>query len=100
MMHEHAKSIYRAALDGKTVQAKTKEGWKDDDPFRCSFHPIDFPLSWRIKPETKTLFYKVYFCLNSLQPKIFIDDGTDLINEFEKHDSFGGWMSILQRAHF
>jgi len=97
-MHEHAKKIWKAALDGKTVQRSEGIGdddWEDKNPFESVRHlwPQSRPNIWRIKPQTiQTRMFRVYLDPDDLGPYIFEGD-SDKVSEFEKKPYFGGWLT-------
>lgn len=52
-MNDHAKEIWKAWADGKTVQVNSIDVWRDADPCRCEIErqPQNIPSFWRVKPE-------------------------------------------------
>jgi len=92
-MNEHAKEIWQVALDGETVQYLTggfDHEWVDMDPFECNYYsqPQQIPDRWRIKPEKKTRYYRVYLVEETDVVRVtetLNSDGTPATAEFVKN---------------
>lgn len=98
-MNEHAKKIYTAFMDGKTVQRCLANEWRDENPFDClpSGGPYRFPEIWRIKPNTEIRYYRVYRGRDSGLPKIYTEEIFLIPQyEFERKEWFGGWVGRTQ----
>lgn len=99
-MNEHARKIYQAALNDKTVQRfwrQYEHEWTDMDPFQCMdiLQPHNRPEAWRIKPKYRfeRRFSRAYFDKDVNAAAIYHKESADKIREFEKKDFFGGWLT-------
>jgi hypothetical protein len=96
-MHEHAKKIWQAALDGETVQYLTggfDHEWVDMDPFECNYfsQPQQVPNRWRIKPLTASRWFRVYYDKFGKLPICF-NGRKECATNCEQKSSFGGWLT-------
>ena len=97
-MNEHAKKVWRAWVDGKTVQSRTAaslEDWKDDNPNGSSIDPGLFPALWRVKPKRKPIRidFKVAIMRDSDNPHRFwlLAPKTEDFEYVESLETFVEW---------
>jgi len=89
-MNEHAKKIYQAALDGKTVQRRREfwvDDWEDKDPFEA----MEGLWPWRIKPRIETRYYRVYLLKDTKEIGVI-----EVLNKDEKANAEVHYRSELK----
>jgi len=96
-MNDHARKVWHAWVDGKTVQSRTavsKEDWSDANPTHTSVDPQTFPALWRVKPDTQVIRYRVFMmdCGDDIRPVIHQRKGKyDTDADMENMDGFVCW---------